>query len=85
MNININKELNGLPFGLPSKHTLQNMLTHQLLRVTKSLEMVRLRRLELPRVLSHSDLNAARLPVPPQPHIKDLYSDNKRICIMQDK
>ena len=32
--------------------------------------MVRLRRLELPRVLPHSDLNAARLPVPPQPHIK---------------
>ena len=31
--------------------------------------MVRLRRLELPRVLSHSDLNAARLPVPPQPHL----------------
>ena len=29
--------------------------------------MVRLRRLELPRVLSHSDLNAARLPVPPRP------------------
>ena len=33
-------------------------------------EMVRLRRLELPRVLSHSDLNAARLPVPPQPHLQ---------------
>ena len=64
------KHLNGLPFGLPLKHTLQNMLTHQLLRVTESLEMVRLRRLELPRVLPHSDLNAARLPVPPQPHIK---------------
>jgi site-specific DNA recombinase len=31
-------------------------------------EMVRLRRLELPRELPHSDLNAARLPVPPQPH-----------------
>ena len=29
--------------------------------------MVRLRRLELPRVLPHSDLNAARLPIPPQP------------------
>ena len=41
--------------------------------VLKALEnfgrkMVRLRRLELPRVLAHSDLNAARLPVPPQPH-----------------
>src|SRR5690606_13121294 len=31
-------------------------------------EMVRLRRLELPRGLAHSDLNAARLPIPPQPH-----------------
>ena len=31
-------------------------------------DMVRLRRLELPRELPHSDLNAARLPVPPQPH-----------------
>ena len=29
--------------------------------------MVRPRRLELPRVLPHSDLNAARLPVPPRP------------------
>ncbi len=31
-------------------------------------EMVRPRRLELPRVLPHSDLNAARLPIPPRPH-----------------
>ena len=30
--------------------------------------MVRPRRLELPRVLPHSDLNAARLPIPPRPH-----------------
>src|SRR3972149_2673049 len=29
--------------------------------------MVRSRRLELPRELPHSDLNAARLPVPPRP------------------
>ena len=29
--------------------------------------MVRSRRLELPRVLPHSDLNAARLPIPPRP------------------
>ena len=33
-------------------------------------QMVRPRRLELPRVLPHSDLNAARLPIPPRPHIK---------------
>ncbi len=32
--------------------------------------MVRSRRLELPRVLPHSDLNAARLPIPPRPHIR---------------
>ena len=31
--------------------------------------LVRSRRLELPRVLPHSDLNAARLPIPPRPHI----------------
>ena len=35
---------------------------------TPEREMVRLRRLELPRGLAHSDLNAARLPIPPQPH-----------------
>ena len=29
--------------------------------------MVRSRRLELPRALAHSDLNAARLPLPPRP------------------
>src|SRR6056297_1844064 len=35
--------------------------------------LVRSRRLELPRVLPHSDLNAARLPIPPRPHmIRDL-------------
>ena len=31
--------------------------------------MVRSRRLELPRELPHSDLNAARLPIPPRPHV----------------
>ena len=35
--------------------------------------LVRLRRLELPRVLPHSDLNAARLPVPPQPHFNQQF------------
>ena len=29
--------------------------------------MVRLRRLELPRVLPHNDLNVTRIPIPPQP------------------
>ena len=31
--------------------------------------MVRSRRLELPRPFGHSDLNAARLPIPPRPHV----------------
>jgi hypothetical protein len=30
--------------------------------------LVRSRRLELPRALAHNDLNVARLPVPPRPH-----------------
>ena len=32
-------------------------------------QLVRSRRLELPRELPHSDLNAARLPIPPRPHV----------------
>ena len=36
---------------------------------TVKCEMVRSRRLELPRELPHSDLNAARLPIPPRPHV----------------
>ena len=31
-------------------------------------ELVRSRRLELPRAFAHNDLNVARLPVPPRPH-----------------
>jgi hypothetical protein len=31
---------------------------------------VRSRRLELPRAFAHNDLNVARLPVPPRPHIR---------------
>ena len=37
-------------------------------------KMVRSRRLELPRVLPHSDLNAARLPIPPRPHCPSLVT-----------
>ena len=33
-----------IPSGQPSKHTLQNMLAHQLLRTTESLEMERVER-----------------------------------------
>ena len=35
--------------------------------------MVRPARLELARVLPHSDLNAARLPIPPRPHAPTLF------------
>ena len=35
---------------------------------TSKCEMVRSRRLELPLRLRNSDLNAARLPIPPRPH-----------------
>ena len=39
--------------------------------------MVRSRRLELPRSFLHSDLNAARLPIPPRPHnIKTIILNN---------
>ena len=37
--------------------------------VSRLRELVRSRRLELPRELPHSDLNAARLPIPPRPHV----------------
>ena len=37
-------------------------------------QMVRSRRLELPRELPHSDLNAARLPIPPRPHCLGLVA-----------
>ena len=44
--------------------------------------MVRSRRLELPRVLPHSDLNAARLPIPPRPHwLENLDLANPSICL----
>ena len=48
------------------------LITHILhIGVSKPLfwlaSLVRSRRLELPRVLPHSDLNAARLPIPPRP------------------
>ena len=33
-------------------------------------KMVRSRRLELPRVLPHNDLNVTRIPIPPQPQKK---------------
>lgn len=33
--------------------------------------VVRPRRLELPRPFGHNDLNVARLPVPPRPHVLD--------------
>src|SRR5262249_25844657 len=38
-------------------------------RAAMEIGLVRSRRLELPRPFGHSDLNAARLPVPPRPHV----------------
>ena len=57
----------------------------------QNIEMVRSRRLELPRVLPHSDLNAARLPIPPRPHCLGLVRgriakglrDVKRECALR--
>ena len=39
------------------------------------IQLVRSRRLELPRSFLHSDLNAARLPIPPRPHVAVPASD----------
>ena len=49
----------------PEKPLLFSMLTGD---NNPECQMVRSRRLELPRELPHSDLNAARLPIPPRPH-----------------
>jgi site-specific DNA recombinase len=38
-------------------------------RASSAYRVVRSRRLELPRAFAHNDLNVARLPVPPRPHI----------------
>ena len=48
---------------LPPKMKIEGMT------VTWTENLVRPRRLELPRGLAHSDLNAARLPIPPRPHV----------------
>ena len=42
-------------------------------------KMVRPRRLELPRACAHSDLNAARLPIPPRPHT-EVKLHIRRVC-----
>ena len=47
----------------------EHKVTRQLGEFIYSEVLVRSRRLELPRDCSHSDLNAARLPVPPRPHM----------------
>ena len=36
--------------------------------IQKNYKMVRSRRLELPRVLPHNDLNVTRIPIPPRTH-----------------
>jgi hypothetical protein len=42
--------------------------TEKLLKINVTNQMVRPRRLELPRACAHNDLNVARLPIPPRPH-----------------
>ena len=49
--------------------------------------MVRSGGLEPPRVLPHSDLNAARLPIPPRPHVltgEAPYSEGFESCEAQN-
>ena len=51
------------------KGGLKSMLSGNILILNSLfLKMVRPRRLELPLRLKNSDLNAARLPIPPRPH-----------------
>jgi hypothetical protein len=48
---------------------LLKLLNKKELFLFKGLRMVRSRRLELPRAFAHNDLNVARLPIPPRPHM----------------
>ena len=52
-------------FRTPQVSVIFDFLDH----LTSKCEMVRSRGLEPPRELPHSDLNAARLPIPPRPHL----------------
>ena len=45
------------------------ILANQVLGPRTLEQLVRLKGLEPSRELPHSDLNAARLPIPPQPHV----------------
>ena len=57
-----------------SPQTFYGCGLHGLQGKTLELRMVPKRRLELPRELPHSDLNAARLPIPPRPHCLGLVA-----------
>ena len=46
-------------------------------------DMVRSRRLELPLRLKNSDLNAARLPIPPRPHLSSRAIDKSFTNVKQ--
>lgn len=52
-------------YRIPQVSVIFDFLEH----FTSKCEMVRSRRLELPLRLRNSDLNAARLPIPPRPHL----------------
>ncbi len=75
---------------LPAKHT--DRRSARGLRAQKgdcfylnAEKMVRSRRLELPRVLPHSDLNAARLPIPPRPHGRTCFGPLKSAVNSRDR
>ena len=55
--------------GLPSKRLPPNAQVVGVSRFTLESALVRAEGLEPPRLLSHQDLNLARLPVPPRPHL----------------
>ena len=63
----------------------RSVFTNYSFRLNEVQIMVRLRRLELPRVLPHSDLNAARLPIPPQPHNQYHFQSGVRYDIFPKK
>ena len=58
-----------LPYRLLHITSKQNILTDQCVIHILVEKLVRPRRLELPLRLKNSDLNAARLPIPPRPHM----------------
>jgi hypothetical protein len=56
------------PVEIVAAFTGQEGKAHACYKAFGAFSMVRSRRLELPLRLRNSDLNAARLPIPPRPH-----------------